>query len=190
MPEKKEPKLSAPEEAILNALKFAPKSMLRWGEIKEKTGLSTRTLSLRLKDLRKKGLVKRIVDTSGDQYPPPVRYQRVGEAERKFDAAVQREWARISKRMNKMFELTSKNPKAYWKSILDTIILDSLFTLRYAVEAPSVFEAALLLKYHYETHQRLMKNAVAAAASSKEYRDVLKQIYEEARKNLEQISKQ
>ncbi|RLI39555.1 hypothetical protein DRO69_14145 [Candidatus Bathyarchaeota archaeon] len=65
-----------------------------------------------------------------------------------------------------------------------------MFTLRYAVEAPSVFEAALLLKYHYKTHQRLMKNAVAAAASSPKYRDVLKQIYEEARKNLEQISKQ
>jgi DNA-binding Lrp family transcriptional regulator len=176
--------------SILDFEAYAPKSMLRWGAIKEKTGLSTRTLSLRLKQLQEKGLVRRIVDTAVDQYPPPVYYQRVGEAERKFDALVQKEWKRVSQKINKLFKLTFKDPEVYFELILEAIMLDAVFTLQYAANAPTIFEATLLLKHHNETHRRLMTKTCALVATSKRYRKALEHIYKNTRRELEERSKE
>ena len=62
------------ERVILSALKNAKNSQMRHGELLEETGLSSKTLSSRLKDLLEKKAVARIVVVD-EGYPPPVFYK-------------------------------------------------------------------------------------------------------------------
>ncbi|MCW4019965.1 MAG: winged helix-turn-helix transcriptional regulator, partial [Candidatus Bathyarchaeota archaeon] len=68
------------EKTILQTLMSASNQQLRWSDLLQKTELSKRTLSLSLKDLQRKGLVKRFVDSHAKEYPPPVYYKLAIEA--------------------------------------------------------------------------------------------------------------
>lgn len=68
------------EKTILQTLMSAPNQQLRWSDLLQKTELSKRTLSLSLKDLQRKGSVKRFVDSHAKEYPPPVYYKLAIEA--------------------------------------------------------------------------------------------------------------
>lgn len=184
MPQKKDVELSDPEQKILKFLRLAPGLRLRWGEIKDQTKLSSRTLSQRLKDLQNRKLVERIVDTSTDEYPPPVYYRLIGELERKFAKSVQEERMQIKKRLDRLSELTFENPQLYFETILDAVVFDCVFTLYYAAKAPTWIESAGLLWYHNEVHKHLMIDAWKAFAKSEKYNQALKQIYEKMREEL------
>lgn len=59
------------KQKILEALKNG--EWHKYGEIQKTTGLSTATLSKRLKDLE--GIVERKLDKDSEEYPPPVYYR-------------------------------------------------------------------------------------------------------------------
>ncbi len=50
---------------------------LSWSGLLGQSGLSRRTLNSRLKDMERRGLVKRRVDNGSEKYPPPVYYRLV-----------------------------------------------------------------------------------------------------------------
>ena len=48
---------------------------LRWSELKKQLTVCQRTLSTRLHELQKEGIITRTVDISTSEYPPPVFYE-------------------------------------------------------------------------------------------------------------------
>lgn len=75
------------KEKIIKALTEAIFPM-RWSTLLKETKLSSRTLTLRLKDLKKEGRVRRRINTSSSVYPPPVFYGLTHDAFK--DQAVKR----------------------------------------------------------------------------------------------------
>ena len=62
------------KDTIKFTLSRAKGRKLRWSHLLEKTKLSRRTLSLRLKELEKENVIERVVDATSKAYPPPVFY--------------------------------------------------------------------------------------------------------------------
>ncbi len=68
-------------DAILTALE---RGRLNWGNLRESTGLSRRTLATRLDELEKEDLVVRAVDREARNYPPPVYYELTEHARERY----------------------------------------------------------------------------------------------------------
>ena len=183
---KTEPKKS--EQKIIAALTFAENQKLRWSDLVAKTELSKRALSQSLKSLQKQQRIRRIVDAQTEEYPPPVYYELINEAERRFAEKVGREWNEISERMNILFKVTCETdaPEIYLEEILKAILTDCVFTLHYAVEEPQKLVSLMLLEWHLRTHRELMAKTFHSLTKSKRFRQALKQIYEVMRSELEE----
>jgi len=183
MPKNKESEvtLSEVENSILDKLMKAPRFQLRWTELMNKTGFSSRTLSRRLKNLENKKRVKRLLDTETRKYPPPVYYQLIGEDERRIAEKIEKEWAGIRERTNNLFTITFEKPERFVEELMLFILRDSIFTLHYAANESKVIQSLLLLRWHTEIRDNLMLQALKLFATSEKHREALRKIYEEAR---------
>ena len=134
---------------------------LRWKDLKERTGLSSRTLSDRLKELQGKGLVRRIIDNS--TYPPAVYYEAASKAHLiKFPIGKQlmviermmKEWRELRETLHAML-FSSENPEKTARLIveytLEDYVFDLLFTLKYCFENTDV--APILIAYHTQLYE-------------------------------------
>ena len=127
---------------------------LRWKEILEKTKLSTRTLSDRIKDLNAKGLVNRTVDHS--EYPPAVSYGVSSSGKlATSDVGLQALHFRLlldGLRENRVYFrhfLEEGDITGYVDMVIEDFIGEFLFTAKY------VFEKPLLAPHLIEFYARL-----------------------------------
>lgn len=126
----------ATESIILDTL--SKQQRVRWKELRQKSGLSSRTLSDHLKSLMDKNLVKRKVDPS--TYPPATYY----EINRAIDLStipdgdiyiVFKSFFDKKNRSAGLFAIIEKdNPRNILENILKTIWHDFLFTLNFCLE--------------------------------------------------------
>ncbi|MEM2154174.1 MAG: hypothetical protein QXV52_03945 [Nitrososphaeria archaeon] len=126
----------ATESIILDIL--SKQQRVRWKELKQKSGLSSRTLSDRLKGLMDKNLVRRKVDPS--TYPPATYYEinRTVDLSSIPDGEIYLIFKSFFDKKNRsagLFAIIEKdNPRSVLENILKSIWHDFLFTLNFCLE--------------------------------------------------------
>ncbi len=126
----------ATESIILDILNRHQR--IRWKDLRQKSGLSSRTLSDRLKGLMDKNLVKRKVDPS--TYPPATYYElnRMIDLGSLPDGEIYLIFKSYFDKKNKsggLFAILDKNnPRSVLENALKNIWHDFLFTLNFCIE--------------------------------------------------------
>lgn len=172
------------------------KNRIRWKDLLEKTGISSRTLAQRLKELSAKGEVRRIVDTN--VYPPAVYYEASSSAYLTrlplLDALDQigktlENWQQT----RKIIETGESNPEKLIENLILEYVWDLFFTLNYSVEDvenPSNKTWPHFVFYHVKAYESRLMELIRVALKSQKLRDAIKSGYQNFKREREKEGKE
>lgn len=165
---KLKPQLIAKTETQIKILNILTKERrLRWHELKEKTKLSSRTLSDRMRELLKMGVVRRVIDTS--QYPPAVYYEATSKADLmrlpigsvfNIIENMMEEWRLTRQAIGTLIRISdpSKVGEEVIRFTVEDYVIDLLFTLRYCLENPEY--SPYLIYYHVGLYSARLEHLI------------------------------
>ena len=179
-----------PKQRIIKSLFNAPNFALRWGELKDETRLSSRTLSKHLKDLQSEKKIVRIVDVITEEYPPPVYYELIGEVEKRLAKAVSEDWEKTIESINKLAKLTSEHPELYMDTVFESLLWDSIFTIYHMAKVhPELLMASGLLAWHTSVHNKLIIKVAKYCAQNEPFMVELEKMYKNFREHIAEKEK-
>jgi DNA-binding HxlR family transcriptional regulator len=166
---------------------------IRWKDLLEKAGISSRTLAARLKELTKKGDVNRIVDSK--VYPPAVYYEASSSAYvsmlplrpflNQMDNMLD-QWQQT----RRIIETGESDPEKLIDNLLKEYVWDLVFTLNYCVE---YFEKEgeksywpFLVFYHVRAYESRIMELIRVATKSPKLRTAIKSYYQEFKKERDE----
>jgi DNA-binding Lrp family transcriptional regulator len=166
----------ATEARILTVL--TKRHSMRWHDLKQATGLSSRTLSDRLHDLTDKGVVARRVD--GSTRPPSAYYettsQTVSELDRSGLYGVFQKYLDERSQSERLFGTSKEEPKGVVEKAQRELLYDFLLTLRYCMKNNDYIPYLVLL--HTDLYQAQIQNLIDTLRKSPILQDELNVAYQ------------
>lgn len=162
----------ATEARILSVL--TKRRSMRWHDLKQATGLSSRTLSDRLHDLADKGVVARRVD--GSTRPPSAYYETTSQTD--SELAKSGLYGVFQKYLDEISqsERLFKESKGVVEKAQKEFLYDFLLTLRYCMKNNDYIPYLVLL--HTDMHQAQIENLIDTLRKSPTLQDELNVEYQ------------